>query len=65
MPRRHSSTARSWIGPRIATGLEVAVVGVLLIVAAGFASGWFYSGVNRPFKGYDEAERFVEIPQGA
>ena len=26
--------ARSWIGPRIATGLEVAVVGVLLVVAA-------------------------------
>jgi UPF0755 protein len=37
----------------------------LIIVAAGFAGGWFYSGVNRPFKGYEEAERFVEIPQGA
>ena len=34
VPRRHTSTARSWIGPRIALGLEVAAVGVLLLVAA-------------------------------
>ena len=26
---------------------------------------WFYRGVDRPFKGYDAAEQFVEIPQGA
>jgi UPF0755 protein len=37
---------------------------LLLVVAAG-AAGWFYSGVNRPFKGYEAAEQFVEIPQGA
>ena len=37
---------------------------VLLLVAAG-VGGWFYLGVDRPFKGYDGAELFVEIPQGA
>ena len=37
---------------------------VLLLVAAG-VGGWFYLGVDRPFKGYDGAEQFVEIPQGA
>jgi len=34
VPRQRTSLARSWFGPRIATGLEVAVVGVLLVVAA-------------------------------
>jgi UPF0755 protein len=37
---------------------------VLILVAAG-AAVWFFRGVDRPFKGYDEAELFVEIPQGA
>ena len=38
----------------------------LLIVAGAVAGGWwFYQGVNRPFKGYDAPETFVEIPQGA
>ena len=37
---------------------------VVLIAAAG-AGVWFYRGVDRPFKGYDAAEQFVEIPQGA
>ncbi len=26
---------------------------------------WVWSGLSRPFKGYDAAEQFVEIPQGA
>jgi len=38
---------------------------LLLLVVAAAAAGWFYSGVNQPFKGYDGAEQFVEIPQGA
>jgi UPF0755 protein len=37
---------------------------VLLVLAAGVA-GWFYLGVDRPFKGYGGTEQFVEIPQGA
>jgi UPF0755 protein len=37
---------------------------VVLIAAAG-AGVWLYRGVDRPFKGYDAAEQFVEIPQGA
>jgi UPF0755 protein len=39
--------------------------GVLLIVVAAAAGGtWFYTSLERPFKGYAEAERFVEIPPG-
>jgi UPF0755 protein len=36
----------------------------VLLIGAG-AGAWFYSGVDRPFKGYDAPELFVEIPQGA
>jgi UPF0755 protein len=36
---------------------------VLLLAAAGAA--WLALGVTRPFKGYSEPERFVEVPQGA
>ena len=36
----------------------------LLLVAAGTA-GWFYRDVDRPFKGYEGEEQFVEIPQGS
>jgi UPF0755 protein len=39
------------------------VVLALLLIGAG-AGAWFYSGVDRPFKGYDAPELFVEIPQG-
>lgn len=38
---------------------------LLLMVAAAGAGVWFYQGVDRTFKGYDGAEQFVEIPQGA
>jgi UPF0755 protein len=39
---------------------------VLLIVVGGAAIGaWFYLGVDRPFKGYDGPEQFVEIPAGS
>src|SRR4051812_10717540 len=39
---------------------------LLLLVVAGAAGAgwWFYTGVSRPFKGYDAPETFVEIPQG-
>src|SRR5258708_36542177 len=38
---------------------------LLLIIAAAGAGVWLYTGVGRPFKGYDAAEQVVEIPQGA
>jgi UPF0755 protein len=38
---------------------------LLLVIACVGAGAWFYSGVDRPFKGYDGPEQFVEIPQGA
>ena len=37
---------------------------VLLVVCAG-AGWWLYSSVDRPYKAYDGAEQFVEIPQGS
>ena len=43
----------------------VAFVVLLVAVAAAGAAWWFYQGVDRPYKGYDAAEQFVEIPQGA
>jgi UPF0755 protein len=42
-----------------------AIVLLLILIVAGGAAWWFYSGVERPFKGYDAAELFVEVPQGA
>jgi UPF0755 protein len=42
-----------------------AIVLLLILIGAGGAAWWFYSGVERPFKGYDAAELFVEVPQGA
>ena len=38
---------------------------LLILIAAAGAGVWFYRGVDRTFKGYDAAEQFVEIPQGA
>ena len=39
--------------------------GLLLLLIAGIGVGaWFYTSVQRPYKGYDAAEQFVEIPAG-
>jgi UPF0755 protein len=38
---------------------------LFLMLAAAAAGAWFYSGVDRTFKGYDAVEQFVEIPQGS
>jgi UPF0755 protein len=40
---------------------------VLLVVLAGVvaAGAWLYTSVDHPYKGYESAETFVEIPQGA
>lgn len=39
---------------------------ILVVVVAAAAAGWFfYSGVDRPFKGYTADEQFVEIPPGS
>jgi hypothetical protein len=39
--------------------------GVLLLLVAAMGAGyWFYSGVHRPYQGFEGAERFVDIPQG-
>jgi UPF0755 protein len=44
--------------------LALAVV-VLLIAVCAAGAWWFYSAVDRPFRGYAAAEQFVEIPQGS
>jgi len=40
---------------------------VILIALAALAGGalWLYTSVDRPYKGYDAPEQFVEIPQGS
>ena len=42
-----------------------ALLVVLIVIAAGAAAWWFYTGVDRPYKGYAAPEVFIEIPQGA
>ena len=37
----------------------------LLLVAAGAAAGVMYMRVNQPYRGYEGAEQFVDIPTGA
>jgi UPF0755 protein len=37
----------------------------LLLVLAGGAAAFMYVRVNQPYRGYEGAEQFVEIPQGA
>jgi UPF0755 protein len=37
---------------------------VLVFVAVACVAGWIYVNLERPFKGYDAAEQFVEIPTG-
>ncbi|HTI38753.1 MAG TPA: endolytic transglycosylase MltG [Vicinamibacterales bacterium] len=37
---------------------------VLILLSAGVVV-WLFAGVSRPYKGYESAEQFVEIPQGA
>ncbi len=38
---------------------------VVILVAAATASYVFYARLNQPFRGYSEAERFVDIPSGS
>ena len=37
---------------------------IVLVLAALAAGGWTYWTLERPYKGYDGAEQFVEIPAG-
>src|SRR5215471_9324502 len=37
----------------------------LILAAAAAGAWWIYTGIDRPYKGYETAETFVEIPQGA
>ena len=41
------------------------VLVVLLLVVAAAGAAWTYVSMERPYKGYAEAEQFVEIPAGS
>jgi len=38
---------------------------LLMLIGGGLFAGWLYRSVERPFKGYDGTEAFVEIPAGS
>ncbi len=38
---------------------------LVVLVAAAAGGWWIHRGVDRPFKGYEGTEQFVEIPRGA
>jgi UPF0755 protein len=38
---------------------------LILVLIGGAAAVWLYLGVSRPYKGYETAERFVDIPPGS
>jgi UPF0755 protein len=44
---------------------SAAFVLLVILIGAGAAAWWFYTGIDRPYKGYDAPEIFVQIPQGA
>jgi peptidoglycan lytic transglycosylase G len=41
----------------------LALAGAILLVGLGLG-GWLYLSLERPYKGYAEAETFVDVPQG-
>src|SRR5262245_14977833 len=63
--RRSSSRSISMTGRAAKAFLIVAVI--LLVVAGGAAllTDTVWGRMHQPFKGYEGAEQFVEIPQGA
>ena len=44
---------------------RVLLILVVVLIAGAAAGAWLYTGVDRPYKGYEAAEQFVEIPQGS
>jgi len=44
---------------------KLALLLLLVVIAAGASGVWIYRRVGAPFRGYQDAERFVEIPAGA
>lgn len=41
------------------------LLSAVILLAAGAAVAWIVIGVERPYKGYADAEQFVEIPPGS
>jgi UPF0755 protein len=44
---------------------RLAALVLILVLAGGAAAAWLYLGVSQPYKGYEAAERFVDIPPGS
>ena len=43
----------------------ITAVIALVLIAAAAAAAWTYTTLERPYKGYEGQEQFVEIPQGS
>ena len=44
---------------------KLALLLLLCVVAAGGAGAWIYLRISRPYRGFEGAEQFVELPAGA
>jgi UPF0755 protein len=44
---------------------KLALFLLLCVVAAGAAGAWLYLRINQPYRGFEGAEQFVELPAGA
>jgi peptidoglycan lytic transglycosylase G len=44
---------------------RIAAFVLILVLVGGAAAVWLYFGVSQPYKGYETAERFVDIPPGS
>jgi UPF0755 protein len=44
---------------------KLLAVVIVLLVAAGGAGAYMYSRIAQPYRGYEAAEQFVDVPQGA
>src|SRR5580700_10390838 len=44
---------------------KLAMFALLCVVAAAVAGAWIYLRISRPYRGFEGAEQFVELPAGA
>ena len=44
---------------------KLALLFLVMVIAAGAAGVWIYLRIREPYRGYEGAEQFVEIPAGA
>src|SRR5664279_4722715 len=66
-PRRRSSCRIIWTGRGRKNAVKklLRFIILLLLLAIGAAAALMYVRVHAPYRGFEGAEQFVEIPQGA